>query len=243
MATRLVSGRLDCLHDHVERGLVGRQHRRKAPFVTNRRREVHLAQHFLQGMKDLDSHPKAFGEAVSPDRHDHEFLRVHVVRGVRSAVQDVHHGHGQHPGHRPAKIAVERQAAVLRRRPCHRHRNTQDSIGAELAFVRRTVGIHHLRVDLDLVGRGAAFQPGAEDLVHVANRFGHALSAVPLRVPIPELHRLVFPSGGAAWHSSAPLCPTGQNDFGFYGRISPAIQDLSGVNFDNRRHEKMGQGI
>jgi hypothetical protein len=44
------------------------------------------------------------------DGHDHELLEVDVVVGVRAAVEDVHHRHGQGDGVDAAEVAVERQA-------------------------------------------------------------------------------------------------------------------------------------
>ena len=42
-------------------------------------------------MKYFDAPAQRFTEEVAPDRHDHEFLKVHGTVGVRAAVEDVHH--------------------------------------------------------------------------------------------------------------------------------------------------------
>ena len=60
---------------------------------------AHLRQHLLERVEHLDAHAEAFGKGVGADRHDHELLRVDVVRRVRAAVEDVHHRHRQHPRH------------------------------------------------------------------------------------------------------------------------------------------------
>ena len=41
----------------------------------------------------------AIAEALRAYRHHHELLKVDVVIGVRSAVEDVHHRHRQHATH------------------------------------------------------------------------------------------------------------------------------------------------
>ena len=51
-------------------------------------------QNGLQGMENLRAHAQRIAESHGPDGHDHEFLDVQVVGGVRAAVDDVHHGHG-----------------------------------------------------------------------------------------------------------------------------------------------------
>ena len=52
----------------------------------------------------------------APGRHHHELLEVDAVVGVRAAVQDVHHRHGQHARRLAAEVAVERQARLGRGR-------------------------------------------------------------------------------------------------------------------------------
>ena len=39
------------------------------------------------------------------DRHDHEFLEVDAAVGVRAAVEDVHHRHGQQCAGQPPACA------------------------------------------------------------------------------------------------------------------------------------------
>src|SRR2546422_1521246 len=42
-------------------------------------------------------------------------FRSHVVGGVGAAVQDVHHGHGEHVRDGATEVAVQREPRVLRR--------------------------------------------------------------------------------------------------------------------------------
>ena len=49
----------------------------------------------LQRVEHLDAPAQRLGEARRADRHDHELLHVDVVVGMRPAVDDVHHRHGQ----------------------------------------------------------------------------------------------------------------------------------------------------
>jgi hypothetical protein len=54
-------------------------------------------------VEDLGTHPQALAEALGTHRHDHEFLDVHVVWGVRAAIQDVHHGNREKTGFGPPR--------------------------------------------------------------------------------------------------------------------------------------------
>ena len=65
------------------------------------------------------------------DRHDHELLQVDVVVGVRAAVEDVHHRHGQHVGVGAADVAVQRELELVGRRLGRRPATPRGGVGAE----------------------------------------------------------------------------------------------------------------
>ena len=44
-----------------------------------------------------------------PNRHSHEFLKVNIAVRMRSAVQNVHHGHGRMFALTPPRYAIQRQ--------------------------------------------------------------------------------------------------------------------------------------
>jgi hypothetical protein len=50
-----------------------------------------------QRVENLRATTQGLGESRSPNRHDHEFLKIDRVVGVDAAVDDVHHRHGQGP--------------------------------------------------------------------------------------------------------------------------------------------------
>ena len=86
-------------------------------------------------------------------RHDHELLEIHRRIGVRAAVDDVHHRHGQHFGVGSAEIFEERQAELIGGGLRVRERDGEDGVRAELGFVRRAVELDHRLVHRDLVER------------------------------------------------------------------------------------------
>ena len=65
-------------------------------------------QQLLEHVVGLGSPAQGLREAGSADRHDHELLEVHVVVGVGTTVEHVHHGNGQYVGIGATDVAVER---------------------------------------------------------------------------------------------------------------------------------------
>ena len=113
---------------------------------------------FLQAVEDLRAHAQAVGEGLAPHRHDHEFLHVDRVVGVRPAIDHVHHRHRQHAGAGPADIAPQRQALGGGRRLGDGEADAEDGVGAEAALVVRAVERAQAPVDADLVERIVAEQ-------------------------------------------------------------------------------------
>ena len=147
----LVAGLLDRLHDEGQR-LVGRgEVGREAALVADVGVVAGVVELAAQRVEDLGAHAQRLGEAIGLHRHDHEFLDVDRIVGMRAAVDDVHHRHRQQRGLAAADIAVERQAAVHRRGLGDGERDAEDRVGAEAALVRRAVELDQGAVDLDLV--------------------------------------------------------------------------------------------
>jgi hypothetical protein len=112
--------------------------------------------------------------------------------GVRAAVDDVHHRHGQDVRVRPADVAEQLQPAGLRGRLGHGQRDPEDRVGAEARLVRGAVQVEQPLVDDALVD---GLQPGQlrPDLVeHGRHGLLDALAPVPRRVAVAQLHGLVL---------------------------------------------------
>ena len=132
---RLVAGLLDRLHDEAKR-LVGRlEVGREAALVADCVSWPASFRPFFSVWKISAPMRTASASVLGRDRHDHEFLDVDRVVGMRAAVDDVHHRHGQHVRVGAAEIAVERQAARFRRGLGRRQRHAEDGVGAEPALV------------------------------------------------------------------------------------------------------------
>ena len=109
-------------------------------------------------------------------RNDHELLRIDRIVGVRSAVQDVHHWNRQHARRHAADIAVERLSVRLRGSARGRHRNGENCIRAELAFVRSSIERDHRVIDRGLFRRVHPRERRSNLLPDVASRRQRTLS-------------------------------------------------------------------
>ena len=116
-----------------------------------------------------------------------------LLRRVRAAVEDVHHRDRHDARHRPAEVAVERQADVVRRRPRHRERHREDRVGAELALVGGAVERPSSRLSTRDLVRRAAIPSSRGPISSLTFRTASAtpLPRVALRVAVPQLRGLV----------------------------------------------------
>jgi hypothetical protein len=113
--------------------------------------------------------PQGVAEALEAQRHDHEFLHVHRVVRVLSAVDDVHHRRGQQTGAASAQVAVQRLVGELGSRFGDGQRDAQDRVGTQILLVRRAVQFDHPQIDADLVQAVHALQftgDGRIDVMH-----------------------------------------------------------------------------
>jgi hypothetical protein len=143
-------------------------------------------------VKHFHSPAQRFRKRRRANRHDHEFLEVHIIIGMGAAVQDVHHGRGKRVRARSSQIQVQRLIEMRGSGASSRHGNRKDRIRAEPAFVLGTVKLDHPLVKAALVG-GIKIRQCCRNLaVHVGHGLQHALPEVALFVAIAQLHGLMF---------------------------------------------------
>ena len=207
----------------------------EAAFVADCGVVAALFEHALQSVEDLDAPAQGFRKGFRSHRHHHEFLKVHVVVGMRAAVQDVHHRGGQNIGAGPAEIAIERQAESGRGSSRCRHRNRQDGIGAQPALVLGAIEFDHLLVDGALVGGVHVGQGVGDFAVHIFYRLQHALAQIALLVAVAQLDRLVLAGRCAAGNGRASSGSVRQGDFRLDCGVAARIENLPRLNFLNLR--------
>ena len=92
-------------------------------------------------MEDFRAHPHGLREACRADRHDHEFLEVDRIVGMRPAIDDVHHRHGEQGRPLAPDVSVERQILRGRFGLGGRERDAENGVGAEALLVFGSVEI------------------------------------------------------------------------------------------------------
>ena len=143
---RLIAGIADSLQDMLNRIFIRSQIRRKTAFITNRRGLAFLFEQGLQGMEYLRRPSEPFAEGRCARRHNHEFLRVHGVRGMGAAVQNIHHRHRQMVAGKPAQETIERNILRQRSRLGRSQRHRQDGIGAQNGLIFRAIQRQHYTI-------------------------------------------------------------------------------------------------
>ena len=118
-------------------------------------------------MEHLGAAAQGFLEGGRGDGHNHELLDLHVVGGVRAAVQNVHHRHGQLLGVDAADVVVQGQAHALRGGLGAGQRHAEDGVGAQIGLVGGAVQLDELLVDGGLVEYVLADESVGDDGVDV----------------------------------------------------------------------------
>ena len=233
---RSIARFFDGLQDQLDGFLIRLEARCEAALIAHPCLVPFLLQDRFQVVEDLDAHPQGVGKILRAVRDDHEFLEVDVVVGMRAAVQDVHHRHGQQAGRDASQVPIERQMERGRRRAGCGHRNGQDGVRAQPALVFRAVESDHLPVDFGLVG-GLRSGQLLRDFVDVLHRLPDTFAQVTARVAVAQLQGLMFaleaPEGTAARPALPSRKKTPASTVGFprESRISlPTIRSIAAIS-------------
>jgi len=162
----------------------------------------------------LGGRAQSLPETRRAHRHDHELLDVHIVVGMLPAVEDVHHGNRNVPGHDPAEVPVKRDFKNRRRRLGASHRHAQDGVRAQFPLVGRPVETDHGKIDVPLAQAIHPDDLGGDFVKHVVNGLRDALSQVPFFVAVPKLEHLVLPGGRPGRHRGPPHDSGHERHFG-----------------------------
>ena len=129
-------------------------------------------------MKDFHPPAQRFGKGFSAHRHNHEFLEIHVVVGVRAAIQNVHHRYRQDIGGSATQVAVQRESVLRRGGSRHCHRNGKNRISSQAALILRSIKFNHGMVDRTLF-RSVHIRERVGYLAgHILDRLENALSEI-----------------------------------------------------------------
>ena len=193
-------------------------------------------QHLLQGVVDLGAPAQGLGKGGSAHGHDHELLEVHVVVGMHTAVQDVHHGRRQKMRVRTAHVLVQRQLGSLRGGLGHGQRRAQDGVGAEGPLVLRAVGLDHGGIHHALILGLKADEHVGDLVVHMGHGIQRALAQITALVAVAQLHGLESARGSARGNRRAAEGAVFQHNFHFDGGVAARVENLAPVHIDDDAH-------
>jgi hypothetical protein len=185
-------------------------------------------------VEDLGAGPQRLGERGGADRHHHELLDVDAAVGVGAAVQDVHHRDREHGASagcavQARQVAIEWNAFGGGGGAGERHRDAEESVGAEAPLVVGPVQPDERRVDGTLVGVLSG-QRGAISPLTCAHGPGDALAEIPRLVAVAELECLALAGRRAGGHGRPSEGAALERDLDFNGGIAARIENLAAVH-------------
>jgi len=201
--SRRVAGQAG-LQDEIDRVGVGPEPGPEPPLVADEVGLVPLRlQDVAEGVVDADRRLERLAEAPGGDGDEEEVLEVEVRPGVEPAGDHVDHRHRQDGlgelarpdplAPEPVQVDVELLAPRVRRGVGHRERDAEHRIGPQPALVRRAVQRDQPGVERHLIVQLHP-QHRRRDLGrHVRDRLQHPPAAMPVRLAIAQLDRLVPP--------------------------------------------------
>jgi hypothetical protein len=151
---------------------------------------------------------------------DHELLEVDVALGVLTAVEDVHHRHGQDACVRSTEVFVERDTAGHRSGLCCREGDAEDRVGAQARLVRRSVEFDHRVVQVVLIERVHADDGVCDFAVDVLHCGKDTLAAIAGLVAVAQLAGFVLAGRCAGRDGDLAVASVFQNSDGRDCRVS-----------------------
>ncbi len=233
---RLVAGILDRLHHEVERLVGAFQRRREAAFIADIGVVAGGLQSRLQRMEHFGAHANGVGDRRRRHRHDHEFLDVDRIVGMRAAIDDVHHRHRQNMRIGVADIAPQRHAGLFGGGLGDGERHAEDGVGAQAAFVLGAVQFDHGTVEDQLFLGIHARQRVIDLAIDGLDGLQHALAAVTALVAVAQFDSLMRAGRGARGDGGAAETARLQDDIHLDGGIAARIENFAGVDVGNRGH-------
>ena len=232
---RLISRLLHRLDDQLQRFLVRGEIGGKASLIPHAGAQPPLPQQPSQGVVDFAAPPQSLPKGWGPVRTDHKLLDIHIVCGVGSAVENVHHRHRQHRRRFFRQIPVQGLLGGLGRGSGNSQGHRQDAVGAQMLLVSGAVRLHHGLIHRFLFPGVQAPDGGVQYLLYLSCRLLDSLTSIAGRVPIPQLMGLMDPCGGSRGGRRFSPGSAFQSDPRLDGGVSPAVQNLQ------RRHLRNGK--
>jgi len=191
----------------------------------------------LERMKYLGATADGLDQALAPDRHDHEFLEVDRIVGMRAAVDDVHHWRRQHMRSDASHITIERKPARFRGSLGNGQADAENAVGPKATLIFGPVELDHYGIDLSLIFGLEAFDRFGNLAIHRIDGVVHALAAPAALIAVAALHRLARTGRSARWDRGAAEAAILQRHVDLDRRIAATVDHGTGVDVDDRCHK------
>src|SRR5262249_30223631 len=139
IVSRFVARLLNSLEYYFNSLNIGLERRREPTLVSDGGVVASLLKNSFQSVEYFHTPAQRFRERLRTDRHDHELLKIHVVVGVCTPIQDVHHRDWQYLGTYTSQIPVEWELIFGCGCPGDSHRNGKHCVGTETPLVLCTI--------------------------------------------------------------------------------------------------------
>ncbi len=184
-------------------------------------------------MEHLCTHTDTFAERSCTDRTDHELLEADGGIGVSAAVDDVHHGNGEHICVAATDVFVEGQVEIIGSSLCNSKRNTEDGVCTEVALGIGTVDFKHLLVDCNLIEGAHTYEGFSDRAVNIGNSLEYTLTHITGLVTVAKLESLVNTGRCTRGNGSTAKCTTFKDYVYFNGGIATRVKNLAADDFFN----------
>ena len=232
-----VSGLFDSVYNHSQRVFIFFQIGCIAAFVTHTGSGDSLClQHAFQGMEDFRAAAKCFTPGMGGHRHNHEFLNVHVVGCVGTAVQNIHHRQRQHLCVVAAHIAVEGDIQGRCSSFCHSQGDTQNGVGTQTALIGGSVQLYELPIDANLIHDIHANQHFADFRIDVVYCLADALSKKTPGIAVPKFASFIDTGGSTGRNGCSAQTAVFQQNVYLNGGIAAGIENFPTFYRNNMFH-------
>lgn len=150
-----------------------------------------------------------------------------------AAIDDVHHGNGEHVRVATADIFVEGESEVVSRSLCDCEGYTEDGVGAKVGLGVGAVEGDHCLVDTDLIESGHTYKGMCDRTVYILHSLEHTLTHITSGVVVTEFKSLVDTCGCTGGNCGTAKRTALEIYVDFYCRIAAGIKHLTADDFLN----------
>ena len=111
---------------------------------------------------------------------------------MSTAVDDVHHGNGEHIAVASADVFIEGKVEIVGSSLSYGKRHAKDGVSAEVAFSFGAVESDHCLINRNLIESAHAYETFGNGAIDIGNCLEHALAHVAGLVAVAKLERFVF---------------------------------------------------